>query len=119
MSKFKRTPVPYVIERLDEGREIQIQWAEQGHVARYGARFLRAACQCASCVEEMSGEPLLDPNTIPQDIRILGVRLVGQYAVYFSFSDNHGTGIYPFEFLLEICPCEECVASREKAEAGK
>jgi DUF971 family protein len=118
VGKFKRTPVPYVIERLDEGREIKIQWEEQGHVARYGARFLRAACQCAACVEEISGEPILDPATIPEDIRALGVRLVGQYAVYFAWSDGHSTGIYPFEFLLEICPCDACVAQREREGAG-
>ena len=118
MATFKRTRVPYVIERLDGGREIKIQWEEQGHVARYPARLLRAACRCASCVEEMSGAPLLDPAAIPDDIHALSVRLVGQYAVYFSWSDGHSTGIYPFEFLLEICPCDECVARRERAEAG-
>lgn len=116
MATFKRTPTPYVIERLDEGREIKIQWEEQGHVARYGARFLRAACQCAVCVEEVSGRPILDPETIPEDIRALSVRLVGQYAVYFAWSDGHSTGIYPFELLLEICPCEECQARTEGEE---
>jgi DUF971 family protein len=118
VAKFKRTPMPYVIERLDEGREIKIQWEEQGHVARYPARLLRATCQCAACVEEMSGRPILDPATIAEDIRALGVRLVGQYAVYFAWSDGHSTGIYPYEFLLQICPCEECVARRERNEAG-
>jgi DUF971 family protein len=118
VSQFKRTPVPYVIERLDDGREIKIQWEEQGHVARYGARFLRGACQCAACVEEMSRRPILDPASIPQDIHALSVRLVGQYAVYCSWSDGHGTGIYPFEFLLEICPCEVCAARRELERAG-
>ncbi len=118
MSQFKRTPVPYVIERLDEGREIKIQWEEQGHVARYGARFLRAACKCAVCVEEVSGRPILDPETIPEDIHALSVRLVGQYAVYFAWSDGHSSGIYPFELLLEICPCDACVAQRDRAAAG-
>jgi DUF971 family protein len=118
VSQFKRTPVPYVIERLDEGREIKIQWEEQGHVARYPARFLRLACQCAGCVEEMSGQPVLDPDTVPGDIRALGVRLVGQYAVYFAWDDGHSTGIYPYEFLLEICPCDECVARREAVEGA-
>jgi DUF971 family protein len=117
VSKFRKMPVPYVIERLDEGREIQIQWEEQGHVARYPAHLLRAACKCAACVEEVSGVPILDPATIPEDIRALGVRLVGQYAVYFAWSDGHSTGIYPYELLLEICPCEECAARRDTGES--
>ena len=32
MSAFKKIPVPYVIERVDDGREITFQWEEQGHV---------------------------------------------------------------------------------------
>ena len=32
MAKFQPTPMPYVVERLDDGREIRIQWEAQGHV---------------------------------------------------------------------------------------
>ena len=120
MSEFKRIPVPYVIERLDQGREIRIQWEEQGHVATYSARDLRLACGCAACVEEMSGQPILDPDAVRGDVRALGVRLVGQYAVHFSWSDGHGSGIYPYERLLALCPCDACVgrrATEEDAEA--
>ena len=113
MSAFKKIPVPYVIERVDDGREITFQWEEQGHVGRYPARDLRLACQCAACVEEGSGRPVLDPDTVPEDIRALSVRLIGQYAVYFGWSDGHSTGIYPYELLLRLCPCEECVVRRE------
>ena len=113
MSSFKKTPMPYVVERLGEGREIRIQWEEQGHVGVYLARFLRLACGCAACVEEMSGEVLLDPASVREDIRILGVRLVGQYALYFAFNDGHSTGIYPYEALLDLCPCGVCGARWE------
>jgi DUF971 family protein len=119
MGKFQRTPMPYVVERLDEGRQVRIQWEEQGHVGVYPARFLRLACGCASCVEEMSGEQLLDPAAIREDIRILGVRLVGQYALYFAFNDGHSTGIYPYEALLDLCPCDACVAKREADEGAE
>ncbi len=116
MSRFKEMPVPYVIKRLDEGRAIEIQWEEHGHIGLYPARLLRLACSCAACVEEMSGEPLLDPASVREDIRALGVKLVGQYAVYFAWSDGHSTGIYPYEMLFDLCPCAECSARREKSE---
>ena len=119
MTKFKQTPVPYVIERLEDGRAIRIQWEEQGHVATYSARDLRLACGCASCVEEMSGRPILDPDAVRGDIRALGVRLVGQYAVHFSWSDGHGSGIYPYERLLALCPCDACVARRVEDEGAE
>jgi DUF971 family protein len=33
------------------------------------------------------------------------VNLVGNYALHFSFSDHHDTGIYPFTLLRAFCPC--------------
>ena len=42
---------------------------------------------------------------------------VGHYAVRFDFSDGHGTGIYSFEYLRRVCPCEECRAKRTGEEA--
>jgi len=118
VARFQKMPVPYVIERLNEGAEIRIQWEEQGHVAVYPARLLRLACACATCVEEVSGERLLDPATVPDDVHALRVRLVGQYAVHFVWSDGHSTGIYPFDRLLEICPCEACAAERAASGEG-
>jgi ATP-binding protein involved in chromosome partitioning len=107
-----RLPVPFLVRREDDGTAITIQWEEHGHVARYSARDLRLACSCAMCREELTGRPLLDPATVPVDVRALDVRLVGAYAVQFEWSDGHGTGIYPWDFLLSICPCPACSARR-------
>jgi DUF971 family protein len=104
----KSVPVPYLVRRLDDGARIQIQWEESGHVASYEARTLRLACQCAACVEEMTGKLMLDPAGVPEGVRALEVRLVGAYAVHFRWSDGHDSGIYPWERLLAICPCDEC-----------
>ncbi len=109
---MKRPPVPYAIRRVGDGARIEIQWEERGHLASYGARELRLACRCASCQEEMSGRPILDPATVPADVRALDVRLVGGYAVHFEWSDGHSTGIYPWEYLLSICPCPDCAGRR-------
>jgi DUF971 family protein len=108
----KAIPVPYVVRRVDDGAAVEIQWEERGHLARYGARRLRLACQCAACVDEMTRRPTLEPASVPEDVRALAVKLVGAYAVHFSWSDGHATGIYPWERLLAICPCPECAARR-------
>ena len=105
---MKQVPVPYVVKRLSDGAEIEIQWERDGHVARYEARALRLACQCAACVDEMTRRPMLDPGAVPTDIRALAIKLVGAYAVHFQWSDGHATGIYPWERLLEMCPCDAC-----------
>ena len=103
-------PIPYAITREDAG--LHIEWDQAGHRAFYPARALRLACGCALCSEEMSGRPLLDPATVPADIRPLSVALVGTYGLKLMWSDGHGTGIYTFERLLAACPCDRCTAAR-------
>ena len=51
---------------------------------------------------------LLDPASVPAAMQSTRAELVGKYALSFSFSDGHGTGIYPFEALRRMCLCAEC-----------
>lgn len=106
-------PIPYAITRQDDG--VRIEWDQAGHVGFYPARALRLACGCALCSEELSGRPLLDPASVPSDIRPDSVALVGTYGLRVRWSDGHGTGIYTFERLLGSCPCERCAAGRPSA----
>lgn len=104
----QHVPVPLKISRLDHGHTIEIQWDDAGHVSRWSARDLRLACACAECVEEMTGRPMLDPARVPASVYADAIRLVGAYAVHFAWSDGHSSGIYPWEKLLALCPCDAC-----------
>ena len=55
-------------------------------------------------------EGIGDPAQIlvPDDTQAVNVELVGRYAIQFTWSDGHSTGIYSFDTLREICPCSEC-----------
>jgi len=33
---------------------------------------------------------------------------VGKYAIKFHWNDGHDLGIYSWQFLRDVCPCEEC-----------
>jgi DUF971 family protein len=33
---------------------------------------------------------------------------VGNYAIQIAFTDGHATGIYSFDHLRQVCPCEAC-----------
>lgn len=56
----------------------------------------------------MTGRPLLDPATVPQDVEARSIELVGGYAIRIDWSDGHSTGIYPYEQLAALCPCAAC-----------
>lgn len=80
---------------------LEVTWGEQG-TARYPVRRLRCECGCAQCVDERTGTRTLDVNSVPGDIGITDVQLVGNYAVKFAFSDGHDTGIYSWDRLYAI-----------------
>lgn len=97
---------PTGIEKIDDDK-LRIVW-EDKHESVYSFRFLRQNCPCAMCRDEWSGEMLLDPGDVAEDIRSTKAEIVGNYAISFSFSDGHGAGIYSFENLRRLCQCGEC-----------
>ncbi|MHB2026937.1 MAG: DUF971 domain-containing protein [Elusimicrobiota bacterium] len=97
---------PTSIENV-AGSFLRIRWLD-GHQSAYPFAVLRRHCPCASCVDEISGRELLDPESIPGDLLALGARVVGNYAVGIAFADGHASGIYPFRLLRALCPCAIC-----------
>ena len=104
-------PGPERIHRGDRG--IGITWAP-GHVGTYPARFLRLNCHCATCRDEFTDRLMLDPATEPEDVRADEVALVGDYAIKIRGSDGQATGIYTYEYLLSLCPCERCKGQKRQ-----
>ena len=93
-------------------KQILIQWTDN-HRSNYDSKYLRLNCECAECVEEWSKRKLLDPKTIPTNIKAEDYLMVGRYAVQFLWSDAHYTGIYPFDVLRKLCPCEDCKSEHQ------
>lgn len=106
-------PLPQEIIGLKR-EDITLVWEDE-HRTTYRARDLRLRCRCASCVEEMSGRPLLDPASVAADVVARGIELVGQYAINIRWSDGHETGIYNFRDLRASCPCADCERARAAA----
>ena len=88
---------PESIDVTERG-ELRIVWPGGPEVS-IPAAALRDQCPCASCIEEGTGRKILDPKTIPADIRPLEIRPVGNYAVQIQWSDGHGSGIYTWSLL--------------------
>ena len=77
---------------------VRIVW-DEGDESEYSARELRLACTCAHCQSELTGERILDPATVPEDLTVTAMALVGNYGLSIHFSDGHTTGIYRLRAL--------------------
>jgi DUF971 family protein len=82
-------------------RAVTIQWSD-GTEKTYDAPALRRACPCAGCINEWTGAKMLKDESVPDDLTINGIGIVGRYALNFRFSDGHETGIYSFNYLHEL-----------------
>jgi ATP-binding protein involved in chromosome partitioning len=83
------------------GGAVQVKWRD-GAEQVIPAHTLRSECPCAGCVDEFSGEKLLQPEQIPTDIAVASTASIGRYAVRFDFNDGHNSGIYEFARLRTI-----------------
>lgn len=91
---------PTQIIEEDNG-SLSISWSD-GAETSYTASQLRKVCPCAGCVNEWTGERTLDQASINDDLSFSSMSIVGRYALSFTFSDEHDTGIFSFEFLRKI-----------------
>lgn len=91
--------------KQDEGM-VFITWSDD-HVSPYPLAYIRGWCPCARCqghftteikYQEVSGRGLVMENAEP----------VGNYGMKLYWGDGHDTGIYDFDDLREMCPCEVC-----------
>ncbi|WP_242395137.1 DUF971 domain-containing protein [Anaeromyxobacter oryzisoli] len=94
------TEPPEAIDVTDQ-HALRVRWPG-GLEVTIPAAVLRDHCPCAGCVEEGTGRKLLDPATIPPDIRPLELQPVGSYAIRIQWSDGHGTGLYTWKTLRDV-----------------
>ena len=94
------TNVPTDIQALSNEGVLAISWSTRK--AELPFVELRGHCTCAHCVNEWTGEQILDTSTISKDIKIVNLELVGSYAVRIHWSDGHNSGLYTWERLSEI-----------------
>lgn len=106
-------PAQVIVDRQE--RVVIITWRD-GHRSVYPFDDLRRDCPCASCNDARDKRlntrelmVLSGPVLQPGEVRITNYRPVGWYALNFTWSDGHDTGIYTYESLRASCPCEQCV----------
>jgi DUF971 family protein len=96
----KHAAVPPESIDVNDAGEFLLRWPGQALVA-IPSRHLREICPCAGCIEEFTGRKLLDPASIPADIRPERIEPVGNYAIQITWSDGHSTGLYTWKTLRD------------------
>jgi DUF971 family protein len=99
---------------VSSGAGVDIAWAD-GHRSHYEFAYLRDHCPCALCEDERGRKPATpDSAALPlykPKVKAQAASAVGHYALHIDFSDGHGSGIFSFILLRELCPCEACRAA--------
>ncbi len=95
------TDAPTNIRALQAEQVLELTW-EGGRVDRLAYRYLRGECPCASCRNEWTGDRIIDPADVREDIRLAGMTPVGSYAVQLAWSDGHSSGLYTWDTLANL-----------------
>jgi DUF971 family protein len=110
MTSEQTTPLRLDLRR---GEKLTITW-QDGVVSVYPLTLLRKMCPCAMCKDQREADavrPKTSLNVLPETFSggnptVVDAQLVGNYALKISWSDQHDTGIYSFQYLREIAPTQ-------------
>lgn len=89
-----------------EGDGLRIDWADG--VSTFATwRTIRAACPCASCLDEKAkpADPfrVLKPSELTSGPPApVAMKPIGHYAYQITWNDGHDTGIYTLEALRKL-----------------
>jgi DUF971 family protein len=91
--------------KISEKTNLYIKWDDDTE-SLIPLKYLRDECPCASC----KGETVLLKTYIPAKSGALSpdgyvvknIQQVGVYAIQISWGDGHNTGIYSWEYLLQL-----------------
>lgn len=81
-----------------------VEWSD-GKRSEFALAELRRQCPCAACRTEretQDANPLRILKSDPTGLRVVTAQLVGRYAIQFTWSDGHNTGIFDFRFLRSL-----------------
>jgi DUF971 family protein len=124
---------------VSSGAGVDITWADD-HASHYDFAYLREQCPCAMCNDERmkkeqgrqkdaqlkkensgAAAPVLSSPLLPMykpRLTANSAHAVGNYALQIDFNDGHATGIFSFDYLRTVCPCEVCAREFRQDETA-
>ncbi len=95
----KDTPRPTDIRLHQQSRRLEISFDNDRHFS-FTCEFLRVHSPSAEVRGHGPGQEVL--QTGKEDVNIVAIEPVGQYAIRLVFSDEHDTGLYSWDYLYDI-----------------
>jgi DUF971 family protein len=96
--------IPKTIKLKDKS-SLEIIW-EDDSLSNIALKYLRDECPCATCKGETvllkTYRPPVKKMMTPEMYLIKNIEVVGEYAIQITWKDGHNTGIYTYEYLLEL-----------------
>jgi DUF971 family protein len=93
------TPQPTEIKLHQKSRVLEISFAD-GKTFELPCEFLRVYSPSAEVSGHGPGQEVLQVGK--KDVDITHIEPVGSYAVQFTFSDGHDTGLYSWDILYDF-----------------
>jgi DUF971 family protein len=103
-------PRPTGITADRNQKTVTIEW-NNGRSCTYTFAGLRAVCPCVECKgghAHMGGPPDMGAynDAYNPQLSLEDIGQVGSYALQFHWNDGHHTGIYTWDYLLQVCSGE-------------
>lgn len=96
--------VPKTIKLLEKS-SLEIKWEDES-TSNIALKYLRDECPCATCKGETvllkTYRPPVKKMMTQEMYMIRNIEVVGEYAIQITWKDGHNTGIYTYEYLLEL-----------------
>jgi len=80
---------------------LSINWDNNTH-SEISLLELRKACPCAVCASELEDFSHSYKVYRGNEVEIEDISIVGSYAISVTWKDGHNTGIYEFQYLIDL-----------------
>lgn len=88
---------------VEKERAVTLVFAD-GHSCEFALDELRRACPCAGCRNDReAGRVAWPKSSSPLPLTVIDAELTGAWGIRFTWNDQHGTGIYPWDLLRRWC----------------
>ncbi len=92
-------PIPVSINLLKQSRVLRLDY-EDDKTFDFSFEFLRVYSPSAEVKGHGPGDAVLQLDK--EDVDIIAIEPVGNYAIKIRFDDGHDTGLYSWQYLYEL-----------------